>query len=158
MSEAVRQGGCRCGRVRFEASGQPLLTMACHCTGCQHMTGTAYSLTDTYPAQAFKVTHGDVAVGGLHGPTRHQHCDYCKSWVYTEPDGLPDIVNVRSTQFDEPDRQPPFVEIFTGEGLPWARTGAPNSYQTLPAEDEWPKLIGAFAERKRAWAKEEFNP
>jgi hypothetical protein len=144
--------------VRFEASGQPLLTMACHCTGCQHMTGSAYSLTDTYPARAFKVTQGDVVIGALHGPTRHHFCNYCKSWVYTEPDGLADIVNVRSTQFDEPDKQRPFVELFRGEGLPWAGTGAEHSYETLPAEDEWPKLIGAFAERNRAWAKEEFNP
>ena len=158
MSDDVRQGGCRCGRVRFAASGKPLLTMACHCTGCQRMTASAYSLTDTYPAQAFEVTQGDVAIGGLHGPTRHHFCDYCKSWVYTEPEGLPDIVNVRSTLFDEPDQQPPFVEIFRYEGLPWARTGAANSYDSLPAEDEWPKLIGAFAGRHGAWSKEEFNP
>jgi hypothetical protein len=122
------------------------------------MSASAYSLTDAYPAGAFKVTEGDTVVGGIHGATRHQHCDYCKSWVYTEPDGLPDIVNVRSTSFDEPRKEAPFVELFRGEGLPWARTGAAHSYEILPAEDEWPKLIGAFAERNRAWAKEEFNP
>jgi len=158
LSDEVRQGGCRCGRVRFEASGQPLLTMACHCKGCQRMTASAYSLSDTYPAQAFKVTEGEIVLGGLHGPTRHHFCDHCKSWLYTEPDGLPDIVNVRSTMFDQTDEQRPFVEVFTGEGLPWARTRAEHSYETLPPEDEWPKLIGAFADRSHAWGKEEFNP
>ena len=144
MAEA-RHGGCRCGKVRFEVSGSPLLTLACHCTGCQKMTASAFALTDTYPAGAFRVAQGEVAIGGLHGPTRHHFCDYCKSWIYTEPEGLPDIVNVRSTLFDEPDDKPPFVEIFTGEGLIWARTGAVHSYDALPARDEWPKLIEEFA-------------
>jgi hypothetical protein len=144
--------------VRFEAAGPPLLTLACHCTGCQKMTASAFGLTDTYPKQAFRLTQGDVVVGGLHGATRHQFCDHCKSWLYTEPEGLDDVVNVRSTLFDEPDQQPPFVEIFAAEGLPWARTRAAHRYETLPAMEEWPQLIQQFAERSTAWAKEEFNP
>ena len=158
MSGSARHGGCRCGRVRFEASGEPLLTMACHCTGCQRMTASAFSLTDTYPADSFKVTEGETVIGGMHGATRHHFCDYCKSWVHTEPEGLDEIVNVRSTLFDEPGRERPFVEVFTGEGLPWAKTGAEHSFATLPAMDEWPRLIGQFAGRATAWGKEEFNP
>jgi hypothetical protein len=33
-----KHGGRRCGQVRFTVFGRPLLTMACHCTGCQRMT------------------------------------------------------------------------------------------------------------------------
>ena len=154
----VRHGGCRCGKVNFEVSGVPLLTLACHCTGCQKMSASAFALTDTYPAAAFKLTQGETVIGGIHGPTRHHHCDYCKSWVFTEPEGLSDIVNVRSTLFDEPDREPPFVEIFVAEGLPWARTGAAHSFDKLPAMDAWPQLIQTYAERNHAWAKEELNP
>jgi hypothetical protein len=154
----IRQGGCRCGKVRFEAHGEPLLTIACHCTGCQHMTASAFSLSEGYQADAFRLTAGETVIGGIHGATRHYHCDYCKSWLYTEPEGVEDFVNVRSTMFDEPRPERPFVEVFKSEALPWARTGAAHSYRKLPAMDEWPALIGAFAERDRAWAKEEFNP
>ncbi len=158
MSEKVRKGGCRCGKVRFEANGQPMLSLACHCTGCQQMTASAFGLTDTYPAVAFKVTQGETVTGGIHGPTRHHFCDYCKSWTHTEPEGRNEIVNVRSTLFDEPCKERPFVEIFTGEGLPWALTGATHSYRAVPAMDEWPRLIEQFAGRATAWGKEEFNP
>ena len=122
------------------------------------MTASAFALTDTYPASAFRVTDGEVVVGGLHGATRHQFCDNCKSWLYTQPEGMNDLVNVRSTMFDAPDKEPPFVEIFVREALPWARTGAAHSYDTIPASDEWPVLVQQFAGRKTAWAKEEFNP
>ena len=157
MSE-TRQGGCRCGKVRFEVSGEPLLTMACHCTGCRRMTASAFSLSEGYPGGVFRVVSGETVLGGIHGPTRHYHCDHCKSWLYTEPDGVENFVNVRSTMFDDPRKAPPFVETYLSEALPWARTGAAHGYGEFPAMEEWPQLIQQFARRDTAWAKEEFNP
>ena len=154
----VRQGGCRCGKVRFEVNGDPLLTMACHCSGCQHMTASAFSLSEGYPADAFRVTGGEPVIGGIHGPTRHYHCDHCKSWLYTEPEGVADFINVRSTMFDEPQAEKPFVEVYVGEGLPWARIGADKSYDALPVMEEGPQLIEQFAGRATASTKEECNP
>jgi hypothetical protein len=131
--------------VRFEVNGEPMLTMACHCTGCQHMTASAFSLSEGYSSAAFRLTQGDVVLGGIHGPTRHYFCDYCKSWLYTEPEGVPDFVNVRSTQFDAPRPDSPFMETYVSEALPWARTGAAHSYDKLPAMEEWPALMKEFA-------------
>ena len=37
-----QEGGCRCGQVRLKISAPPILTMACHCTGCQKMSSSAY--------------------------------------------------------------------------------------------------------------------
>ena len=105
-----------------------------------------------------KVAAGETVIGGIRGPTRHYHCDHCKSWLYTEPDGVEGFVNVRSTMFDEPRSEPPFVELYRSEALPWARTHASHSYDTFPPADQWPVLIQQFAGRKTAWAKEEFNP
>jgi len=150
VSEAARQGGCRCGKVRFEASGKPLLTIACHCTGCQRMTASAYSLSDGYSSDDFRLTSGTTAIGGLHGGTRHHHCDYCKSWLYSEPEGVDGYVNIRSTAFDEPRREPPFVECYLSEGLPWARIGSAQGYDKFPAMEDWPNLIQEFAARGTA--------
>jgi hypothetical protein len=142
--------------VRFEVSGEPMLTMACHCTGCQHMTASAFSLSEGYSSAAFRLIQGDVVIGGIHGPTRHYFCDYCKSWLYTEPESVPDFVNVRSTQFDMPRRDPPFMETYVSEALPWARIGAAHSYDKLPPMEEWPALMKGFAEAK-ASAMEDVN-
>ena len=122
------------------------------------MTASAFSLSEGYPSAAFRVTEGETVIGGIHGPTRHYFCDYCKSWLYTEPEAVADFVNVRSTLFDEPLTERPFVETYLAEGLPWARTRAEHSYVALPEMDEWPRLIQAYAERNSAFAKEEFNP
>lgn len=35
-------GRCHCGFVTFEAEVDPERTTICHCTDCQHLTGTAF--------------------------------------------------------------------------------------------------------------------
>jgi len=122
------------------------------------MSASAYSLSEGYPSGAFRLVRGEPVIGGIHGATRHYHCDYCKSWLYTEPEGVEDFVNVRSTMFDKVRSEPPFVETHVGEALPWAGAHGQHRYETLPEMDEWPRLIRQFAERNTAWAKEEFNP
>lgn len=140
-----REGGCRCGQVRLKISAAPLLTMACHCTGCQKMSASAFSLSAAIPAEGFSVTKGEPVIGGLHGSSRHYFCPHCMSWMFTRPEGLDYFVNLRPTMLDEHGWFAPFVETCTSEGLAWAKTGAPHSYESFPPFDAYPKLTEAFA-------------
>ncbi|HEY0115142.1 MAG TPA: GFA family protein [Allosphingosinicella sp.] len=140
------EGGCRCGELRFRVTEPPMLSFACHCRGCQLMSGSAFSLTLTVPAQGFALLQGEPVIGGLHGPdAHHHHCDRCKSWVFTRAEGLDFMVNVRATLLDEPRWFRPFVEVWTSEGLPWAKTGAAESYETSPDMDGFQALVARFA-------------
>ena len=143
----MQSGQCRCGQVQFEVNVAPLITMACHCTGCQRMTASAYSLSELYPADAFKVTSGNPVIGGLHGETRHYCCARCMSWLFTRPEGVDAFVNVRATMMENARSFSPFVEAYTDEMLPWATTGATHSFKKFPSADEFPKLIAAFAQQ-----------
>ena len=95
------EGGCRCGRVRLKISAKPILTMACHCTGCQRMSSSAYSLSAAIPSEGFEVTQGEPVIGGLHGASRHYFCGYCMSWMFTRPEGMDWFVNLRPTMLDD---------------------------------------------------------
>ncbi len=141
----VLAGGCRCGRVRFAISAPPLLTMACHCTGCQLMTSSAFSLSAAIPSEAFEITEGEPVIGGLHGSDRHYFCGWCMSWMFTRADGLDWFVNIRPTLLDERAWTTPFVETWTREKLPWARTAAVHSYETLPTFEDFARLTDEFA-------------
>ena len=141
------EGGCRCGEVRFRVTKPPMLTGACHCTGCQKMTGGAYSLTLTLPPDGFDVTKGEPVIGGIHGPqVHHHHCGRCMSWLFTRVDEFDFFVNVRATMLDDPSWVAPYMEVWTSEGLPGVRTGAAKSYATQPEMDEYEGLMAAFAE------------
>lgn len=139
------EGECRCGRVRFQVRGAPILTMACHCTGCQRMTASAFSLSSLYPSSHFEVTEGEPVIGGLHGATRHFFCPHCMSWLFTRPEGLDDFVNVRATMLDDARGFTPFIETYTSEALPWARTPAAHSFEKFPPIERYAGLVEEFA-------------
>lgn len=138
-------GRCRCERVQFTVSAAPIVTMACHCLGCQRMTASAFSLSVLVPSVGFTVT-GDVVIGGIHGDTRHFHCDYCKSWMFTRPRGMDELVNVRATMLDDHAWFVPFVETATSEGFGWAKTGAHYSFPNIPGPDAFAPLVEEFAQ------------
>ena len=94
-----REGGCRCGQVRFKVTAPPLLTMACH----------------------------------------------CESWMFTRPDGMDWIINVRATLFDDTSGLDPFLETYTSEKLPWATTPAIHSFPEFPELEDYTKLVEEFA-------------
>jgi hypothetical protein len=114
------------------------------------MTGSAFSLTSIYAEEAFEVTAGEPVLGGMRDPAlRHFFCPSCLSWLFTRPEGM-GIVNVRTPMFDEVEAEPPFLETYAREKLPWAETGAAFSFDALPPEARFPELLGAFAARERA--------
>jgi hypothetical protein len=137
-------GGCRCGRVRMKISEGPLLTMACHCTGCQHMSASAFSLTMAIPAKGFEIIQGETVIGGLRAAAEHNFCPHCMSWMFTRPQGLDWFVNVRPTMLDEQQGFAPFIETYTSEKLPWATTPAVHSFEQFPAMDAYEGLIKAY--------------
>jgi hypothetical protein len=143
------EGGCRCGQVRLRITAPPLLTMACHCMGCQRMSSSAYSLSAAIPSEGFAVTQGEPAIGGLHGATRHYFCPHCMSWMFTRPEGFDWFVNLRPTMLDDVSWFTPFVETFTREKLPWATTPAVHSFETLPPLEAYERFMAEYAKSIR---------
>jgi hypothetical protein len=144
-----REGGCRCGQVRFRINAAPIITGACHCTGCQRMSSSAYSLSAAIPAERFEIMQGEPVVGGLHGATKHYFCPHCMSWMFTRPEGFDWFVNIRSTMLDDTSWLAPFMETWRAEGFAWAKTGAVHSYETLPPQEAWEGLMKEY----REWAE-----
>ena len=140
----TRNGQCRCGQIAFQIRNSPLITMACHCTGCQQMTSSAFSLSELYPLDAFEITKGEPVIGGLRQQPRHFFCSFCMSWLFTRPDEVGDFVNVRAAMLEGAKTFTPFIESYTDEMLPWARTNATHSFETFPSPDEFPQLIADY--------------
>jgi hypothetical protein len=146
-------GSCRCGQLRFTVTGPALLTAACHCAGCQRMTASAYSLSTLYPANALTVVAGEPVIGGLRAANCHWFCPSCYSWLWSHPDGMGDLVVVRSTLLDDTAGYRPFIETWTSRQLPWATTGAVHAYPEFPAPAGLPVLLAEFRGRAA-----EFDP
>jgi len=57
MTDPLAKGACKCGRVQFEATGEPLFRAYCHCTICQ-------SFNDADLADILVTRSRDVLVEG----------------------------------------------------------------------------------------------
>jgi len=138
------QGACMCGECRVQVSASPIITMACHCKGCQKMSASAFSLTAMVPAEGFALIAGKPQVGALHGPSGYFFCPNCLNWLYTMPAGAP-FVNIRPALFDVPAWSTPFIESYVSEKLPWAVTGARHSFEKFPTPDRYGPLMAEYA-------------
>src|SRR5215470_10282144 len=52
-------GSCQCGKIRYEITQSPQLVYTCHCTDCQRITSSAFSLGIALPETAFRLTAGE---------------------------------------------------------------------------------------------------
>jgi hypothetical protein len=137
-------GHCRCGDIQLRISAPPILTMACHCRGCQRMSASAYSLSAAIPSLGFEITRGEPVIGGLRNPQlRHFFCPACLSWMFTR--FRPEFVNLRATLLEDVSWYSPFVETWTRTKLPWATTSAAHSYAEFPPEEDFAMLTAEFA-------------
>lgn len=82
-------GGCLCGGLRYELAAEPLLAYVCHCTDCQHLTSSAFSVAVTVPDSAFRLTKGEprllqkTAASGR--VIARWICPDCACWVTSDP-------------------------------------------------------------------------
>lgn len=119
MPNLPTDGQCRCGQGVVHVSTPPLLTGACHCTGCQRTSSSAFSLFVAIWHDGFEVTKGEPVIGGLHGDeARHFHCPHCMSWMFTRVRLDADaFVNLRPTMLKDASWFVPFIESYTSEKL-----------------------------------------
>jgi hypothetical protein len=114
-------GGCQCGRIRYAVTEAPLLVNTCHCTDCQRLTGSAFSLGVVVSESAFRLAgiaprplQRTVDCGRLN--TRFV-CPDCASWVCCQPrDGL---MRFRAGTLDDTSWLRPTRHIWTRSRQPW---------------------------------------
>ena len=82
-------GGCQCGALRYEIIQAPIMVYTCHCTDCQRMTSSAFSLGCVLPDGALRLVQGEPkGVQRTTGSGRvsiRWICPECGIWVCTAP-------------------------------------------------------------------------
>ena len=134
MSETdpIQTGTCLCGAVTVRVTGPPLLTVACHCRGCQKFSASAFSLTSMFHKDAIKIS-GQVQRGGLKTEGReHFFCCSCLNFVYSKLAVARDRINLRSSILNDSTVYAPFVDIMTEEKQDWVPLTAPHRFARFP--------------------------
>ena len=121
MSNAFT-GGCACGAIHYEVSGEPVAMNDCQCRQCQHRSGTGHGSYLTFAGAAVKVAgeakHWDV-VGDLGTIKSHAFCPTCGSPVFLTFPTMPDIFIIHAASLDDPGRYRPQQVFWTAAGQAW---------------------------------------
>ena len=74
--EPTHTGGCRCGAVRFEASGEPFCATYCHCSDCRTAPGAPASTEEEIISCSFR----DLKTSRLRRDASAQFPDTAEGW------------------------------------------------------------------------------
>lgn len=131
MPEMV--GGCRCGQVRYKASGEPMFVGLCHCKACQKQTGSAFSVVIGLPGTAVEVS-GPIktydATGDSGKPVHLGFCPNCGSPLVHNADIMPGLTMISAGTLDDPSWVKPAMQIFCDSKQPWVDLG--GGMQSFP--------------------------
>jgi hypothetical protein len=131
-------GGCSCGAVRYETSAEPVLQGNCHCHQCQRKTGSGYSATLFFPADAVSIS-GEfrryASVGGSGNKVESGFCPQCGSQLFGQPAVMPGLLGVRAGTLDDTSLYKPSANIFVSSAAPWDHLDP-----SLPSFPEMPPM------------------
>jgi hypothetical protein len=118
------EGGCTCRTVRYRMTRTPLIVHCCHCRWCQRETGSAFALNALIESDCVTLLCGRpelVPTPSNSGKGQTiARCPTCRVALWSHYAGLGDVMSfVRVGSFDEPDRFPPDVHIYTESKQPW---------------------------------------
>ena len=125
----VLEGGCTCGAIRYQMTGEPMFVHCCHCRWCQRETGASFALNAMLETDRLKLILGQpetVQTPSLSGKGQNiMRCPDCRVALWSHYAGAGKTVSfIRVGTLDDPDRLPPDVHIFTESKQPWIKLSA----------------------------------
>ena len=120
-------GGCLCGAVRYEITGQPLSSAHCHCRSCQRALGAGFATWCKVAAEDFAVTRGEVALCETSPSVTRGFCGRCgTSLTYdaameVEGQDWSGEAWFSAASLDEPAIATPRAHVYVSERQPWIK-------------------------------------
>ena len=122
MTTAISTGGCLCGGVRFEFTGEPLNAGYCHCTRCQKRTGSAVSAQARIDGRGFRWLQGEELVKTWRhadGGFEKGFCTECGAHLFSRNPDDPTEMSVRLGAFDADPGVRPSWRTYVAYAAPW---------------------------------------
>lgn len=137
----TRTGGCLCGAVRFEVTGEPHVAGACYCRDCQYTSGGGAAYGEMYPADAVSVTRGelrDYVSRAESGSDVHRlFCPACGTHLISYNSANQRFRAIKPGTLDDPSGFRSQGSLWTRSAQPWHRM--PDdvpSWETQPCLEE----------------------
>lgn len=130
----VHEGGCHCGAVRYQVSGEPQHVALCHCRDCRKSAGAPMVAWAAFAENQFTLISGELSTFNSSGTAMRSFCPECGTGIaYRNAEFLPGIVDIQAATLDDPDALPAGAHIQTAERIGWMATA-----HSLPEFQRYP--------------------
>lgn len=127
-------GGCHCGAIRYELSGEPKWTSLCHCSDCRRHSGAPLVGWTAFREGELRLLQGTPKVYESSENGRRHFCAGCGTGLfYYNAANLPGIVDVQIATLDNPDALAPTIQVQAAERIAWMERA-----HELPAFERYP--------------------
>ena len=114
-------GGCLCGAVRYEVTGELAPIQLCHCGQCRKAQGSAFGANIPVAAADFRLLAGQDALREFRASPgkRRVFCSVCGSPIFSQRDAAPETLRLRAGSLDGPLAARPALHIQTDSAADW---------------------------------------
>ena len=98
------EGGCLCGRVRYQYAGALEELSFCHCIQCRKASGSAFVAASIIAARDFRIVRGHEYLKEFRATPGKARvfCRECGSPLYSVRDNAPEVRRLRVGTLDSP--------------------------------------------------------
>ena len=123
MTQTTLKGGCLCGAVKYEVTGEPKRFYHCHCSRCRKATGAGHASNLFLQPAALKWLSGEEQIRSFKVPEAkrftNSFCATCGSRLPRQAAGT-DIVMIPCGSLDDEVPIRPQARIFSGSRASWS--------------------------------------
>jgi hypothetical protein len=132
------EGSCVCGATHYKVTGAPLSVHACHCTDCQTLSGSAFSLSMILNQENIELTAGMLDINKFstsHNKMHRHHCSECGTAIWFSSPDYPGIIALKPGTLNDTSTLSPIAHVWYRSAQPWLDVG-----NNIPVYQEQPPL------------------
>ncbi len=126
------KGGCRCGGIRYQVSGPPVMVEYCHCVSCRKSGGSAVTVFAGFQRTGFEITNGNPTGFNAATAVNRSFCGHCGTPLFYENQNYPEDLYIHLGSFDQQEELPPDRHVWVSERISWYEIN-----DDLPQYDEF---------------------
>lgn len=116
-------GGCACGAVRYEQTGEPVAELLCQCQHCRQRSGTGHSAYLVFANRADLILSGEARTWSIAGDSgnekQHAFCPTCGTPLFVTFPAAPELIGIHPGSLDDPSQFAPQFVTYAVRAQAW---------------------------------------